>query len=75
MTQEKILDLEHRVKSWDEWKAWANLEERSPRVQDLWDSPNQLMIIPTTQAAIASVDAQPSHCSQPVIVNLPMTRR
>jgi hypothetical protein len=33
MTHEKILDLEHRVKSWDEWKAWANLKERSPRVQ------------------------------------------
>jgi hypothetical protein len=32
------------------------------------------MIIPITQAAIASVDAQPSHRSQPEITNFPIIR-
>jgi hypothetical protein len=32
------------------------------------------MIMPITQAAIASVDAQPSHRSQPEITNFPMIR-
>lgn len=35
---------------------------------------NQPTTIPTTQAAIAMVEAQPSHRSQPVIVNFPMIR-
>src|SRR4051794_39018356 len=35
---------------------------------------SQATAIPTTHAAIASVDAHPNHLSQPVIVNLPMTR-
>jgi hypothetical protein len=35
---------------------------------------NQPITIPTTQAAIANVEAQPSHRSQPVIVNFHMIR-
>jgi hypothetical protein len=35
---------------------------------------NQPTTIPTTQAAMANVEAQPSHRSQPVIVNFPMIR-
>ena len=45
-----------------------------PWKPEQWDYPNQLMIMPTTQAAIASVDAQPSHRSQPEITNFPMIR-